>query len=411
MARMLSLLGSIVALLLLASAANADVSGTWEGEAEEASSDGGTFRYPLSLVVQERADGRLAVELDAHARVPNRGDVIDVQITQSFVLDADGGAWRGRATSKRLLVNGTVTPSDPDMMILQREGDRLVGRFGSDASSTPFRLARKQATTPKSTHGGLLGGRLSFAGSWEGMVSETSDAGSFQYPVRLLVEEADGTTRIRLDASAAMPSNGSTLDVAVTEFFDARREGSRLVGRGTAKVMTVDGREVESAFDSIEAVIEGPTLVGRFGNDKNGFTPFRLSRAAEAATAAEPRYAGRWQGDGREVLSDGSVIEYPIAITIEKGSDGSFAVRGMARITVDEAGRTLEIDVDWEGVGRLADGALQVRGTKKSARVEGGATTSAQPDNATLRIDGRHLMGRVGTTGDGFTDFRLVRLR
>ena len=366
--------------------------GTWEGEIRETSQDGNGFSYPLVLVAKLRADGRLAVGLDAQAVVPDGRDGIRVSINEAFVLQPEGDAWRGRGTAKRLEVNGTARESAVDEMELRLEGTTLVGRYGNEEGVTPFRLEAAAPDAPE------------LAGTWSGTTEEELDGQRFSYPLRLEVKANGDGWQARLVITATVPTRPTPRRVEVEEIFAVQPDGDGAKGQTIRKTMRVEGHEVPTVKGTLTLRLEDGALVGRFGSEQQGYTDFRLERDRA------PSFAGTWEGQVSDTLADGTRLTYPLVITIRPRDGGTFGVSALARARMPADGRQIDVEASWEGIGRVDGSALAVQGTKKTYRV-GAEQRNDPPDDTTMRIEGGRLVGRLGNDEDGYTDFRLDRRR
>jgi len=120
----------------------------------------------------------------------------------------------------------------------------------------------------------------SFEGAWGGSVSETlQDGSTLTYPVAIVIKrQQDGTYLVRSEARAQLRTPQGPANVNMQEEFVGQVQQGKLLFRGRRKVVTVNGKPVQRGLDQGIAQIQGGKLVGRTGNDTEGYTPFSLSR-------------------------------------------------------------------------------------------------------------------------------------
>ena len=87
-----------------------------------------------------------------------------------------------------------------------------------------------------------------------------------------------GTFGVSALARARMPADGRQIDVEASWEGIGRVDGSALAVQGTKKTYRVGAEQRNDPPDDTTMRIEGGRLVGRLGNDEDGYTDFRLDR-------------------------------------------------------------------------------------------------------------------------------------
>ncbi|MGE0191292.1 MAG: hypothetical protein AB7T63_04535 [Planctomycetota bacterium] len=242
-----------------------ELTGVWTGTTEE-ELDGTRFSYPLRLEITPEGDGWQA-RLVITATVPTRPAPRRVEVEEIFAVVQEGEQLKGRTVRKTMRVEGREVPTVKGTLTLRLEGEALVGRFGSEQQGyTDFQLERDRAP--------------SFAGTWEGQVTDTlADGTRLTYPLLITIEpRAGGGFTVSALARARMPADGRQIEVEAAWEGLGRLDGSVLAVQGTKKTYRVGGEQRSDPPDDTTMRIEDGRLVGRLGNDEDGYTDFRLDR-------------------------------------------------------------------------------------------------------------------------------------
>lgn len=178
---------------------------------------------------------------------------------------------------QELWTKGVANPELPDLPadILSKWGLSVEGSAGGRST---------QPATPQPQNPGpsAPATRSPYVGKWMGRVSETLDNGQqITYPVLLTVTVAQGGTfSVRGAARAELATQSGKLIVELTTLGTGRvnAEGKLFV-QGTDKVRRAGGNSEKMTPDNILAVIQNGMLVGRSGNDSDGYLDFKLKRA------------------------------------------------------------------------------------------------------------------------------------
>lgn len=257
-------------------------------------------------------------------------------------------------------------------------------------------------------------------GMWLGKVTERSPAGgTFEYPMLVrITPTGDGGYQVESLVKAEVPQqNGAPLKVEVQQVYLGKIQGGKLRAQGQNKTLIVNGERREGTLDQFEAGVEGGNLVGQFGNQKDGASPFSLPRhtpqgeqpSQPAPSNAASPFNGKWLGMLEETLQNGNKLRYPLMITIEQQQDGSFVIVGRLRAEATGAnGQKVVLEAEELWLGRLDGKVLRGEGKKKIMKVNGQQQETVL-DSIEMTIDRGLLVGRFGNETDGVTNFTIER--
>jgi hypothetical protein len=124
--------------------------------------------------------------------------------------------------------------------------------------------------------------RSPFTGTWTGSVRQVPPGGrTVSFPVALEIQRArNGGYVINAVAQATLPSGYGTVTLRVKQRASGQIQNGRLVFRGIWKTQTLleTGQEQRVTPDVGVAWLDGGSLVGKSGNDADGYVQWRLAR-------------------------------------------------------------------------------------------------------------------------------------
>ncbi|MBK8100795.1 MAG: hypothetical protein IPK26_27220 [Planctomycetes bacterium] len=132
----------------------------------------------------------------------------------------------------------------------------------------------------------------------------------------------------------------------------------------------------------------------------------RLGRLGEKVAPPPPALAGRLEGIAREPLSDGKVLEYPIALTVSGADDAlRFQVSATAQVPV-EGGGQIDVAITAIYAGKIAAGEVTMRSEQIRTRiVTTGEEVPVAPQQLIATWRNGVLSGKTGSDAEGWTTF------
>lgn len=119
---------------------------------------------------------------------------------------------------------------------------------------------------------------------------------------------------------------------------------------------------------------------------------------------------GTWLTQVQERLQDGQTITYPMALAIQAREDGTFAAVAEATCAFTFHGQRVQRRLEESFVGRIADGALTLRGLQKVLTdVASGQRQGMAPDTLVITARGEGLVAKCGNSQTGEYELTFTR--
>ncbi len=250
----------------------ASLAGSWGGPMGGVDLGGGVKLDEMYVEVGTGEDGAFTATVNMHCTVPAGGGtkvVIDVR-PPAGGIEGDAVRFAKVPWNRTVPATGQKDQIVGNPLVLRLAADgRLAGAFeGSDGFT--FTLSRR-GEAPATGPDPILG-------TWEGTVEMPTKDGKRRVPIRVGFDpkagggfSAGGRVEVALEDGRK---------IAIVELFDGAKEGESYTFHGTKAVLKdmETGEEKAATLDGLTCRIAGGRLVGRVGNDAEGWTEFSLAK-------------------------------------------------------------------------------------------------------------------------------------